>query len=150
MPTRRSLLVTSPWLLAVLVGLASCGGPGTRLVTVRAGGGGGGKLELTVKNLTDVPINTFYLARTEAVDKAGGPRLDPDSPEGADVWGPDLLGQALVAGKGEPVAVPAPGRWDARAVDRAGREQLVTGLTLAPGGKYVLELHESGWRNYTY
>jgi hypothetical protein len=134
----------------VLIGLLllGCGGPGTRLVTVKAGGSGGGNIDFSVKNLSDVAINTFYLARSEAVDKAGGPRLDPSSPEGADVWGPDLLGGPIQVGKSEPVSVPGPGRFEARAVDRDGREQLVTGLKLQAGGRYVLELYEGGWRNY--
>jgi len=134
-------------MLAFLVAV-SCGGPGTRLVTVRAGGADGGRIDFSVKNLSDVPINTFYLAKSDAVDKAGGPALDPNSPDGADVWGPDLLGGAVLVGKSEPVAVPGPGSWEARAVDRDGREQLVTGLKLQAGGRYVLELYEGGWRNY--
>jgi len=134
-------------MLAFVV-LVSCGGPGTRLVTVRAGSADGGRIDFSVKNLCDVPINTFYLAKSEAVDKAGGPTLDPNSPDGADVWGPDLLGGAVLVGKSEPVAVPSPGSWEARAVDRDGREQLVTGLKLQAGGRYILELYEGGWRNY--
>ena len=56
MPTRRSALL----LLALIFGLIACGGPTTRLVTVRAKGEG--KIEFAVKNLTDVPLNTFFLA----------------------------------------------------------------------------------------
>jgi hypothetical protein len=134
-------------LLLVLL-LAACGGPSTRLVTVRAGNAAGGKIDFSVKNLTDVPINTFYLAKTEAVDKAGGPALDPNSPEGSDVWGPDLTGGPISVGKTEPIEVTSPGRWDARAVDRDGREQLITGLKLEAGGRYILELYEGNWRNY--
>jgi hypothetical protein len=135
-------------LLLSILGVA-CGGPGTRLVTVKTGmGDGAHKVVFSVKNLSDVPINTFYLAKTEAVDEAGGPKLDPNSPEGADVWGPDLSGGALQVGKTEAIEVPGPGRLDARAVDRDGREQIITGLKLAAGGVYVLELYESGWRNF--
>jgi hypothetical protein len=136
-------------ILFLLLLAAACGGPSTRLVTVKAGmGDGAHKVIFTVKNLSDSAINTFYLAKTEAVDKAGGPKLDPNSPEGADVWGPDLSGGALQVGKSEAIEVPGPGRWDARAVDKEGREQLITGLKLEAGGVYVLELYESGWRNY--
>ncbi len=142
----RVLLFLALACCALAVG---CGGPGTRLVTVRAGGDGG-RIDFSVKNLSDVPINTFYLARTEAVDKAGGPALDPNSPEGAGVWGPDLSGQAIGIGHTEPIGVAGPGRWDARAVDRRGREQLITGLKLNAGGKYILELYEGGWRTYGY
>ena len=122
---------------------AACG-PSTRLVTVK--GGGPGEIDLQVKNLTDVPINSFYLASTERIDAAGGPKLDHDSPQGADAWGPDLTGHGIGVGKAERIPVPGPGRWDARAVDRDGRFQFITALKLKPGGKYVLELYESGWR----
>lgn len=131
--------------IAVCLCLTACGGPATRLVTVKEGGGPG-KVDFEVKNLTDVPINTFHLALTEKVSAAGG-RVDPFSPAGADLWGPDLLGAAIPVGKSEPVRV-APGRWDARAVDRDGREQLVTGLKLSGNGRYILELYEGGWRVY--
>src|SRR5688572_27852384 len=117
---RRSVL------FALVVGLIACGGPSTRLVTVRSGTGSG-SVDFQVKNLTDVGINTFHLAKIERVSEAGG-RVDPNTPEGDALWGPDLLGAAIPIGKSQPVNVPSPGRWDARAVDRDGREQLVTGL----------------------
>src|SRR5688572_23389470 len=81
---RRSVL------FALVVGLIACGGPSTRLVTVRSGTGSGG-VDFQVKNLTDVGINTFHLAKTERVTAAGG-RVDPNTPEGDALWGPDLLG----------------------------------------------------------
>jgi hypothetical protein len=137
MPTRRSAL-----LFLVFV---ACGGPGTRLVTVQAGKGQG-KVEFSVKNLTDVPLNTLFMAKTERIDAAGGNALDPDSPEGSQAWGPDLLGQAVPVGKSERIPVPEGGLWEARAVDLDGREQRITRLKLQGGGTYVLELYESGWR----
>lgn len=131
--------------IAIGLWVPACGGPATRLVTVKAGSGAG-QVDFQVKNLTDVPINTFHLALTEKVTAAGG-RVDPHSPAGADLWGPDLLGAAIPTGQAQPVRVTA-GRWDARAVDRDGREQLVTGLKLAGNGRYILELYEGGWRVY--
>jgi hypothetical protein len=131
--------------IALGLWLTACGGPATRLVTVKEGSGAG-KVDFEVKNLTDVAINTFQLAPTEKVSAAGG-RVDPFSPAGADLWGPDLLGAAIPRGQSQPVRVAA-GRWDARAVDRDGREQLVTGLKLAGNGRYILELYEGGWRVY--
>jgi hypothetical protein len=128
------------------LGLSGCG-PNTRLVTVRTGGGSG-PIQFEVKNLTDVPIDYFYLAKTERVNAAGGPKLDPNSPEGAEVWGPDLTGNGIGVGKRDAIPVSEPGRWDARAVDGDRREQLITGLKLDAGGRYILELYENGWRVY--
>jgi hypothetical protein len=139
MPTRRSAL-----LFLVFV---ACGGPSTRLVTVQPGKGEG-KVEFSVKNLSDVPLNTFFMAKTERIDAAGGNALDPDSPEGDTAWGPDLLGRAVPTGKSERIPVAEAGLWEARAVDRDGREQRITRLKLQAGGSYVLELYESGWRVY--
>lgn len=139
MPTRRSAF------LFLALSLAACGGTPTRLVTVKPGTGQG-KIEFAVKNLTDVPINTFFMAKTEAIDAAGGNALDSRSPEGSAAWGPDLLGRAVPIGKSERVPVPEPGLWEALAVDRDDREQRITRLKLQGGGSYVLELYESGWR----
>jgi hypothetical protein len=145
MSPRRSwlgvaLLTTSSALVSLALG-SGCGGAPTRLVTVKTGTGEGA-VQLEVKNLTDVPINNFYLAKTEQV----GPQLDPDSPQGQSVWGPDLLSSAIATGIRLPVNVPGPGRWDARALDRDGRYQHVAGLKLEAGGRYILELNEGGWR----
>jgi hypothetical protein len=128
-------------LALVAVGVVACGGAPTRLVTVKAGAGAG-PVELEVKNLTDVPINNLYLAPSGQVTG----ELDPDSPEGEKVWGPDLLTGAIATGTRVPVPVPGPGRWDARALDRDGRYQHVAALKLDAGGRYILELNEGGWR----
>ncbi len=145
MAARRSwlgLALLAPLSVAVLVtGASGCGGAATRLVTVKAGGSAG-PIQLEVKNLTDAAINNFYLAPTDRVPE----QIDHDSPEGQEVWGVDLLAGAIAKGTRVPVAVPGPGRWDARAVDRDGRYQHVAGLKLQAGGRYILELNESGWR----
>lgn len=140
---RRSLgLALGSLGLAVLVGVAGgCGGAPTRLVTVKSGSGDG-PVQLEVKNLTDAPINNFYLAKTDQVPE----QLDHSSPESEKLWGPDLLSGAIPRGERVPVAVPGPGRWDARALDRDGRYQHVAGLKLDAGGRYILELNEGGWR----
>lgn len=141
--TRRRLVG-----LALLAGsalssaaLGGCGGAPTRLVTVKAGGGEGA-IQLEVKNLTDAPINNLYLAKSDRVS----PQLDPDSPQGQEVWGGDLLNGAIAPGTRVPVAVAGPGRWDCRALDRDGRYQHVAALKLEAGGRYILELNEGGWR----
>src|SRR3954465_7222329 len=96
-----------------------------------------------------VPINPLYLAKTERVEANGKHQVDANTPEGEALWGPDLTGGAIGVGKTEPITVASPGRWDARAVDRDGREQLITGLHLDAGGKYILELYEGNWRVYS-
>ena len=134
-------------LLLIALLLVACGGPATRLVTVNVGKGDG-PIDFSVKNLTDVPINTFYMAKTERVTAAGN-TIDPNTPAGDELWGPDISGQAIPVGKSQSINVPSPGNWDARAVDRDGREQLITHLRLAAGGKYILELYEGNWRVYS-
>lgn len=143
MTTRRGLfgLAMASALSSLLALGAGCGGTPTRLVTVKTATGEG-PIQLEVKNLTDVPINNLYLAKSEAVAS----QLDPDSPEGQRVWGVDLLTAAIPTGTRAPVSVAGPGRWDCRALDRDGRYQHVAGLKFGPGGRYILELQESGWR----
>ncbi|RYZ03708.1 MAG: hypothetical protein EOO73_27005 [Myxococcales bacterium] len=134
--------------MGVVVGLAAgsalltgCGGAPTRLVTVRAGAGEG-PIELEVKNLSDAAINNFYLAPSERIPE----QLDNQAPDSESIWGPDLLTGAIAQGSRVPVAVSGPGRWDAKATDRDGRYQHVSGLKFAAGGRYILELNEGGWR----
>jgi hypothetical protein len=140
---RRS--ATFSLLLALLAGFTACGGANSRLLTVRAGSGSG-DVDFAVKNATDAPINAFYLAKTERVT-AAGQDLDFDSPQGQQLWGPDLLSRSAIGtGMRVKVDVPEAGLWDARALDRDGRYQHVTGLRLIAGGRYILELNEGGWR----
>lgn len=129
-------------LFSLLVG---CSGPNSRLVTVRSGGGEGA-VDFALKNLSDAPVNAFYLAKTERVN-AAGPEVDFDSPQGQELWGPDLMAHAALGiGDRMPLPVPEPGLWDARALDRDGRYQHITSLHLAAGGRYILELNSGGWR----
>ncbi len=125
--------------------LAGCGGPNSRLLTVRSANGSGA-VDFAVKNQTSVPINALYLAKTERVN-AAGQELKDDSPQGEELWGPDLLSHAAI-GRGQRVKIEIaePGTWDARALDRDGRYQHITGLHLGSGGRYVLELNDGGWR----
>jgi hypothetical protein len=107
---------------------------------------GSGAIDFSVKNATDAPINSLYLAKTERVN-AAGQDLDSDSPRGQDLWGADLLSRAAIgAGQRLKIDVPEPGLWDVRAVDRDGRYQHIAGLHLGAGGRYVLELNDGGWR----
>jgi hypothetical protein len=128
-------------LLASMALMAGCGGAPTRLVTVKAGSGAG-PVELEVKNLSDVAINSFYLVKTERIPQ----QLDNVGPDSESIWGTDLLTAAIPQGSRVPIAVPEPGRWDAKATDRDGRYQHIAGLKLSAGGRYILELNEGGWR----
>ena len=123
--------------------LVACGGVSSRLVTVRAGTGSG-PLDFTVKNASDASINSLYIAKTERVD-AAGQNLDYESPEGEALWGSDLLTHSgIAAGHSVQLDVPA-GTWDVRALDTGRRYQHITGLRLGAGGRYILELNDSGW-----
>jgi hypothetical protein len=132
----------------LLLFFVACGGASTRLVTVRPPTGSG-SIDFTVKNLSSAGINTFHLAKTEKVNATGKEHVSPHTPEGEALWGPDLLGAAIGHGQSQPVKVSEPGNWDARAVDRDGREQLITHLHLGAGGRYILELYDGGWRVYS-
>ncbi len=138
----RLALLWPPAIALASVALATaCAGAPTRLVTVKTGTSQGA-VQFEVKNLTSVPINNLYLAKSETVPH----QLDDNSPEGESVWGGDLLAGAIGMGQRVPIAVAGPGRWDARAVDRDGRYQHVGGLKLEAGGRYILELNDGGWR----
>jgi len=134
-------------LLFVLLTFAlnACAGANSRLVTVRTATGSGA-IDFAVKNATGAPINALYLAKTERVT-AAGQNLDYDSPQGVQLWGPDLLTHSGI-GPDERVKidVPEPGTWDVRALDRDSRYQHVTALHLGAGGRYILELNDGGWR----
>jgi hypothetical protein len=142
-PVRRWLtaVVLPVGLLAASGALAGCGGAPSRLVTVKAGSGQGA-VELEVKNLSDVAINSFYLLPSERVPE----KLDNTAPDSESIWGVDLLTAAIPTGSRVPIPVPSPGRWDAKATDSDGRYQHIAGLKLAAGGRYILELNDGGWR----
>ncbi|MEI9936875.1 MAG: hypothetical protein WDO69_06605 [Pseudomonadota bacterium] len=125
--------------------LPACGGPNSRLLTVRTSSGSGA-VDFSVKNASDAPINALYIAKTERVN-AAGQNLDDDSPEGAALWGPDLLTHSGI-GVGQRIELDVPpGTWDVRALDRGRRYQHITGLRLGAGGRYILELNDGGWRS---
>ena len=142
--SRRSWLLTILATLSLFL-LACGGGPSTRLKTVKSPTGDG-DLELRVLNASDAGVNNLYIADTKKVSGSNWARMEPGSPDEAKLWGNDLLSAAIAPGEEAPLDGIAPGRWDFRIVDRDGREQHITGVKLGAGGKYVLELYESGWR----
>ncbi len=133
--------------LALALGLAlfGCGGESSKLITVRSGTGDG-PIDFAVKNSTDVAINNLFMAKTDVVNAHDPSHLDPNSPEGQEVWGGDLLSAAIPIGERVPIPVKEAGRWDVRATDRDNREQRIAALKLEAGGRYILELHDGNWR----
>jgi hypothetical protein len=124
--------------------LPACGGPTSRLLTVRTSTGSGA-VDFTVKNQSEAPINALYIAKTDKVN-AAGQNLDYESPEGEALWGADLLTHSGI-GVGHSIQLDVPpGTWDVRALDRHRRYQHIAGLRLGAGGRYVLELNDGGWR----
>lgn len=142
---RRALI--GAVLLGGLLAVVGCGGATSRLVTVRPAGTQK-SLSFEVKNKSSTTVNSFYLAPTADIEKAPRGHAEPGSAAEAETWGPDLLDDALPEGKSIQLDVPQPGRWDARATDRYGGYQHVSGLRLEAGGSYILELNDGGWRRY--
>lgn len=133
-------------LLAVLATAQGCGGPDTKLITVRSPGVHHG-VSLVVRNRSDSVIGGFFLAKTSVVKHTPG-NSDLGSEAEAETWGNDLLSASLVVGAEQPVPVAEAGLWDARPVDEEGRYQHIAGLKLQQGRQYVLVLHDGGWRNF--
>lgn len=126
--------------------LAACGGA---VSTLHAKGKptGDGPPQWDIQNHTDVSIERLHVAETEAVDRARAHGTPPGSEEDKELWGPNLIETAaLTPGHSFTVPDARSGRYDVLVVDPDGREQLVKGLKLAPGGKYVLELVDEGWQ----
>lgn len=127
--------------MALALVLGGCGGPGSRLVTVRTGTGTG-PVEFEIKNNCDVAINSLFMAKHEQVKM----ELRHDSPESERVWGPDLIDRAIPTGVRVPIPVSEPGRWDVKATDADGRYQHIAAVKLEAGGRYILELYDRNWR----
>jgi hypothetical protein len=123
-----------------------CSGGMSTLKTVRPATGSG-PIEFEVQNNAGVALNNLYMAKTETVRAADRSHLERDSTEEVKVWGEDLLDRgALEEGGRVSVPVPEPGRWDVRVLDRNDRYQLIAGLKLGAGGRYILEIEDGGWR----
>ncbi len=128
-----------------LLALGCGGGAPTRLHTLGKPKGSG-EVDFQVENRTSAVVNNLYLVESEKVRLASREALQSGTPEQVALWGEDRLKSGLESRGKVRVAIPSPGRYDVRAVDRDGREQHVANLKLAAGGRYVLELEEGGWR----
>lgn len=134
---------------AVVLGLAlgCASGPSSRLHTLGKPTGSGA-IDFAVENRSEAAVNNLYMAPSAKVRAAGEAAFSEGTPEQAALWGEDLLvGSGLEAGGKLKLAVPGPGQYDVRAVDRDGRWQHVAGLRLQAGGRYVLEIEDAGWRS---
>ncbi len=138
---RRTLLG-----LSFLLTIACASHPSSKLKSLGAPKGSG-PVSFEVENRTKTVVNNLYLAESKEVAAAGRKAFEAGSPEQAQLWGDDLLRSGLEISGKVPVPISAPGRYDVRVVARDGeREQRITGLRLEAGGRYVLQLHEGGWR----
>jgi hypothetical protein len=120
--------------------LGACGGSISVLhARGRPSGDGPGTVE--VKNSSGVTVQRLFIAKTEDVNRARAGGVQPDSAEDQELFGDDRLDNAgLIDGHSFPgVTLPA-GRYDFLVVDPDQREQLIKGLKISAGGKYVLEV----------
>jgi hypothetical protein len=125
----------------------SCGAPQSTLHQLGTPKGSG-PIDFQVENRTGTVINNLWIAKTAAVSAAPRAAFESGSPEQQKLWGDDqLVSSALEPGGKLRVPIAEPDRYDVRIADRDGREQHIAGLKVAAGGRYVLELNDSGWRH---
>jgi hypothetical protein len=134
-------------LVGLGLGLANgCGGASSTLHTLGTPSGSG-EVQFEVENKSGAIVNNLFFAPTEKVRAAPRAAFESGNPAQAELWGADLLGSGLAVGDKRRIPVPGPGRYDVRVLDREGHEQLIGGLKLAAGGRYVLELGSGSWRS---
>jgi len=127
--------------LALLVSLlAACGGS-MSVLHAKGKPTGGGPALVTVLNSSGTTIDKLFVAKTEDIDKARAAHVDPGSADDLALWGEDELDKSgIEEGKAYNHLKLAEGRYDVLVIDKGGREQLVKGLRMKPGGRYVLEI----------
>lgn len=132
-------------LVAVLVALAipfltACGAT-MSVLHAKGKPTGSGPALVTVLNSSGTMIDKLFVAKTEDVDKAKAAHVDSGSADDLAMWGEDELDKyGLEDGKAYNHLKLAEGRYDVLVVDKGGREQLIKGLRMKPGGRYVLEI----------
>jgi hypothetical protein len=135
-PIHRIVLAALGLLLSLVV---ACGGS-VSVLHAKGKPTGSGPAFVTVLNSSGKTIDKLFVAKTEEVDKAKAAHVDPGSADDLALWGEDELDKyGLEEGKATDVKL-AEGRYDVLVLDKGGREQLVKGLKLKAGGKYVLEI----------
>jgi hypothetical protein len=132
-------------LVAILLALViSClAGCGASMSVLHAKGKptGSGPALVTVLNSSGTTIDKLFVAKTEDVDKAKTAHVDTGSADDLAMWGEDELDKSgIEEGKAYNYVKLGEGRYDVLVVDKGGREQLIKGLKMKPGGRYVLEI----------
>lgn len=128
---------------AALLALA-CGGATLSVLHAKGRPKGDGAAHLDVKNSSGVSIQQLYIAKTEDVARAKAAGVSPGSAEDVALWGADHLGNgAISAGATLPGLELDEGRYDFLAVDPDKREELVKGIRVHAGGRYVLEIGDA-------
>lgn len=128
--------------LAVLAAslFAACGGS-VSVLHAKGKPTGSGPAFITVLNSSGTTIDKLFVAKTEVVDKAKAAHVDPDSADDLAMWGDDELDKyGLNEGKAYNALKLVEGRYDVLVFDKGGREQLVKGLKVKAGARYVLEI----------
>jgi hypothetical protein len=102
---------------------------------------GSGPAAVVVLNSSGTEIDKLYVAKTEDVNKARAAHVEPGSENDIALWGDDELGRSgLNEGKTYDELKLPEGRYDVLVVDKGGREQLIKGLRMKPGARYILEI----------
>ncbi|HEX4474113.1 MAG TPA: hypothetical protein VH142_03480 [Polyangiaceae bacterium] len=130
-------------LTAVLFALA-CGGATLSVLHAKGRPRGDGPAHIDVKNSSGVSIDQLYIAKSEDVAQARARGVSPGSDADVALWGADHLGNGgLSANAIFPALELDEGRYDVLAVDPDKREELVKGIRVHAGGRYVLEIGDT-------
>ena len=119
-----------------------CGGGAVSMLHAKGKPTGDGPAQLAIKNASGQSIEKLFVAKTEAVDRAGA---SPGSAADEALWGDDQLGNAGIPdGRTWEGLHLAAEHYDVLVIGHDRREQLVKHLDLKSGGRYVLEVKD-GW-----
>jgi hypothetical protein len=123
--------------------VAACGGSSISVLHAVGKPTGEGAARVRVKNASGVTIEKLYVAKAAQAEASSALAADPGSPEGSAVWGDDQLDNAALAdGRTFDALALAEDRYDVLVFDHDRREQLVKGISVRAGGKYLLEIRD--------
>ena len=128
-------------LLTLVVSLIAGCGATMSVLHAKGKPTGSGPALVTVLNSSGKTIDKLFVAKTEDIDKAKAAHVDTGSADDLALWGEDELDKSgIEEGKAYNYVKLAEGRYDVLVIDKGGREQLIKGLRMKPGGRYVLEI----------